>query len=92
MKGSWIVPPVTCPSTPSQYSSFWVGIDGDNSNTVEQTGTDSDCSTGTPNYYAWFEFYPQPGYYAPITVHAGDNTQTVVGSSLLLFLSARLLR
>lgn len=28
------------------------------------TGTDSDCSNGTPTYYAWYEFYPQPSYYA----------------------------
>jgi hypothetical protein len=60
--GSWTVPAVTCPSTTSQYASFWVGIDGFNSNTVEQTGTDSDCSGTTPQYYAWFEFYPKISY------------------------------
>lgn len=62
VSGSWIVPAVTCPTTTSQYSSFWVGIDGFNSNTVEQTGTDSDCSGTTPRYYAWFEFYPKSSY------------------------------
>ncbi len=60
--GSWVVPAVTCPSTSAQYSSFWVGIDGFNSNTVEQTGTDSDCDGRTPSYYAWFEFYPHASY------------------------------
>src|SRR5712692_4471420 len=60
-KGSWIVPSVTCSSAAS-YSSFWVGIDGFNSNTVEQTGTDSDCQSGVPTYYAWFEFYPHPAF------------------------------
>jgi hypothetical protein len=61
VQGSWIVPAIqgTCGST-NQYSSFWVGIDGFNSNTVEQTGTDSDCQSGQPVYYAWFEFYPHP--------------------------------
>ncbi|VVB84316.1 Peptidase A4 family protein [uncultured archaeon] len=58
VKGSWIVPPATC-SGGSQYSSFWVGIDGFNSNTVEQTGTDSDCFNGVATYYAWYEFYPK---------------------------------
>ena len=53
--GSWIVPAVTC-SSGNQYSSFWVGIDGYNSSTVEQTGTSSDCNGKTPNYYAWYEF------------------------------------
>jgi hypothetical protein len=62
--GSWIVPAVNCTATPNAYSSFWVGIDGYNSGTVEQTGTDSDCSSGTPQYYAWYEFYPQNAYYA----------------------------
>lgn len=62
--GSWKVPTVNCKTTPNTYASFWVGLDGYNSSTVEQTGTDSDCSGGTPQYYAWYEFYPQDSYYA----------------------------
>ena len=57
-KGSWIVPSVNCTVTPTAYSAFWIGIDGYTSNTVEQVGTDSDCQSGSPQYYAWFEFYP----------------------------------
>ncbi|MGA9474588.1 MAG: G1 family glutamic endopeptidase [Terriglobales bacterium] len=57
-KGSWTIPTVNCTKTPSTYSSFWVGIDGYSSSTVEQTGTDSDCSGTSPRYYAWYEFYP----------------------------------
>jgi hypothetical protein len=65
--GSWIVPRVSCTSTPNGYSSFWVGIDGDGSNTVEQIGTDSDCvslvgAQNTKTYYAWFEFYPKGSF------------------------------
>jgi len=56
--GSWHVPGVDCAKTPNTYSSFWVGIDGYSDNTVEQIGTESDCSGGTPTYYAWYEFYP----------------------------------
>src|SRR5438128_5122984 len=56
-KGSWIVPSVTCSSAAS-YSSFWVGIDGIGSNTVEQAGTDSDCQMGRPTYYTCEQFYP----------------------------------
>src|SRR5574337_1127022 len=51
VKGSWTQPSVTCGASETSYSSFWVGIDGDTTNTVEQTGTDSDCSSGTPTYY-----------------------------------------
>jgi peptidase A4-like protein len=74
-KGSWIVPTIqgTCPST-NQYSSFWVGIDGYNSGTVEQTGTDSDCQGGTPTYYAWYEFYPHPSFiFSGLVIHPGDK-------------------
>jgi Peptidase A4 family len=63
--GSWIVPASTCAKGSSaEYAAFWIGIDGWTSNSVEQIGTDSDCSNGTPSYYAWYEFYPEPSYYA----------------------------
>ncbi len=74
-KGTWIVPAIqgTCPSS-NQYSSFWVGIDGYNSGTVEQTGTDSDCQGGVPTYYAWYEFYPHPSFIiSGLTVRPGDS-------------------
>lgn len=80
VKGSWVVPTVNCSLTPTGYSSFWVGIDGFSSNTVEQIGTDSDCvslngTSGTPTYYAWFEFYPGPFYEIlfPSGVRPGDT-------------------
>jgi hypothetical protein len=74
VRGSWIVPAIvgTCPSK-NQYSSFWVGIDGFNSNSVEQIGTDSDCQNGSPKYYAWYEFYPAPSItITSVVVHPGD--------------------
>jgi hypothetical protein len=46
------------PKAQPSYASFWIGLDGYSSNTVEQTGTDSDCNGTTPSYYAWYEFYP----------------------------------
>src|SRR3954470_7555268 len=57
VSSSWTEPTVRCSGT--AYSSFWVGLDGDTSNTVEQTGTDADCSGSTPVYYAWYEMYPK---------------------------------
>jgi hypothetical protein len=72
VQGSWTVPAVTCPGG-TQYSSFWVGIDGFNSNSVEQIGTDADCYSGQPAYYAWFEFYPHPMFTINnLAVHPGD--------------------
>lgn len=72
--GSWIQPYATnCAAVPSSWSSPWVGIDGDNSTTVEQTGTDSDCNRGVPTYYAWWEMYPKKTMtISAITVHPGD--------------------
>jgi hypothetical protein len=57
VSASWKQPTATCSAT--AYSSFWVGLDGDTSNTVEQTGTDADCSGRSPQYYAWYEMYPK---------------------------------
>lgn len=71
--GSWTVQPAQCARTETSWSSPWVGIDGDNSSTVEQTGTDTDCSKGTPSYYAWWEMYPAPTMVIPYTVSPGDS-------------------
>jgi peptidase A4-like protein len=61
VKGSWTIPLVdTTDSCSGSYSASWVGIDGDNSNTVEQCGTEQD---GNGQYYAWYEMYPHVGYY-----------------------------
>jgi hypothetical protein len=61
VKGSWKVPSIqgTCPKA-STYSLAWVGIDGYTSSTVEQVGTASNCASGKPQYYAWYETYPKP--------------------------------
>jgi hypothetical protein len=80
--GSWTQPTATCSGTKTQYAAFWVGIDGYNSNSVEQTGTDSDCHHGTPSYYAWYEFYPMPSHtVTTVTVHPGDVLSAEVSYS-----------
>jgi len=61
-KGSWTVPAVNCSQTPNTYAAFWVGIDGYNSDSVEQTGTLAECNGTSALYYAWYEFYPNPSY------------------------------
>lgn len=72
VKGSWVVPAVSCSLGENSYSSFWVGIDGYSSNTVEQIGTDSDCSGGLPVYYAWYEMYPKYPVYLNMQISPGD--------------------
>ena len=73
---TWVQPAVTCRGT--AYSSFWVGIDGDTSGTVEQTGTEADCNGSTPVYSAWYEMYPKfPVNYSNPVVPGDHFTATV---------------
>src|SRR5438874_11965969 len=76
VSSSWTEPTATCSGT--AYSSFWVGLDGDTSNTVEQTGTDADCSGSTPQYYAWYEMYPKFPVNLGFTVRPGDHLSASV--------------
>jgi hypothetical protein len=71
--GTWTQPTVTCSAGENSWSSPWVGIDGDTSNTVEQIGTDSDCRNGSPVYYAWYEMYPKSLVTVPMTARPGDS-------------------
>jgi len=78
VSGQWTVPAVTATGTTS-YSSTWVGIDGFNSNSVEQLGTSSNINAnGTvTQYFAWYEMYPN----APVTeltVSPGDTISASV--------------
>lgn len=79
--GTWVVPAIVGASATSCSDSEktwydmsdWVGIDGFVSDTVEQTGTASDCYYGQVYYYSWYEFYPSPSYITPVAVHPGDT-------------------
>jgi len=77
--GSWVVPTATC-SSGDQYGSFWVGIDGYDSDTVEQIGTNTNCSGSTPVYQAWYEFCCiEPEIIIPsLTITPGDVIQAAV--------------
>jgi len=78
-RGSWIVPAVDCNAFPNSSASFWVGIDGWDNVTVEQSGTDSDCNNGEPAYYAWYEFAPAGGVtISSVPVSAGDRMSALI--------------
>jgi hypothetical protein len=79
VSSSWVEPSVSCSGT--AYSSFWVGLDGYNSNSVEQTGTESDCSGSSPVYYAWYEMYPAYPVNFSNTVRPGDSISASVTAS-----------
>jgi hypothetical protein len=88
VSATWNEPKGTCSGT-AKYSSFWVGLDGYNSSTVEQTGSEVDCSGSTPQYYSWYEMYPaypvnfsnavSPGdqFYGSVTFN-GSSSYTLV--------------
>jgi hypothetical protein len=85
VQGSWVQPSASCSKhSGSTYASFWVGLDGYNSSSVEQTGTDADCGSGGASYYAWYEMYPA----APVSlsttqypVQPGDAISASVDST-----------
>jgi uncharacterized repeat protein (TIGR02543 family) len=57
VSAKWVVPTVTCSGTSALEAVQWVGIDGWNSSTVEQDGTETSCAGSTPQYSAWYEMY-----------------------------------
>jgi peptidase A4-like protein len=57
ISATWVEPTGHCTSSRT-FSSFWVGLDGFNSGTVEQTGTEVDCVSGHARYFGWYEMFP----------------------------------
>ncbi|GGU66209.1 hypothetical protein GCM10010211_34360 [Streptomyces albospinus] len=88
--GSWTEPHVTCTSANDLFAP-WVGIDGYGSQSVEQAGVQTDCSSGSPVLSAWYEMYPAAPVYWNDPVSEGDSiTASVVsngGGSYTLTLS-----
>jgi hypothetical protein len=69
---AWVVPGVTCLSDADRYAP-WVGIDGNGDNTVEQTGVETTCASGSPVSIAWYEMYPAaPVFLNTEPVSTGD--------------------
>ena len=71
---SFTVPTLTtCGSNENSASSFWAGLDGWTSSTVEQAGVAADCTNGVPQYFAWWEDLPlDSGTFLPVNVGGGD--------------------
>jgi hypothetical protein len=79
------VPSVNCANSVIGTSGIsddaeWAGLDGLNSNTVEQDGVDGYCTstTGAPTYYAWYEMYPLAPVAFTGSVSPGDAIQVIV--------------
>src|SRR4051812_34121242 len=81
VSGTWVQPEANCDSG-AGVASFWVGIGGatGESQTLEQAGTEADCSSGgPPAYTAWYELVPDAPVTTDLEVKPGDTISTAVG-------------
>ena len=82
VSGSWVQPSATCVAGQPTFSAFWVGLGGyrQSSRSLEQVGTEADCSaSGVVSYYAWYEYVPAgPHTIRAIPVNAGDTITATV--------------
>jgi hypothetical protein len=74
---SWAQPAVTCDGSDT-FSSFWVGLDGVNTQDLEQTGTEADCAGGTAEYSGWYEIFPAAPVFFNNPVEPGDAMTATV--------------
>ncbi|MGZ4180905.1 MAG: G1 family glutamic endopeptidase [Solirubrobacteraceae bacterium] len=92
VSGSWVEPEANC-SSGQGYSSYWVGLGGagNESQALEQTGTEMDCSdTGSGSHHAWYELVPAAPVDLDLNISAGDHMTgkvTVSGSNVTISLS-----
>jgi hypothetical protein len=71
VSASWTQPTVTC-GAENTLSSFWAGLDGNGTATLEQTGTEANCDAGVPSYQGWWEILPNPPMFYDNPVNPGD--------------------
>ena len=79
VSATWTVSAVRATSDPSATASFWVGLDGRDSRSLQQIGTTSGMVGGAPYYGVWWEMLPGPAVDVPLTIAPGDTiTASVV--------------
>lgn len=78
---TWTQPRVRSSGSTFSIAGFWVGLDGDGSNTVEQIGTEG-YSEGVVGYDAWYEMYPDSPVTIGMSIHAGDVLTGTVTCSI----------
>jgi hypothetical protein len=80
VSGSWVQPEANC-DTGTGDAAFWVGLGGatQDSQALEQAGTEVDCTSGSPVYSAWYELVPAAPVKFDLAVSPGDKLSTTVG-------------
>jgi peptidase A4-like protein len=79
VSAAWTQPTVTC-SGAEELAAFWVGLDGDGTRTVEQTGTEADCDQPDTFYAGWYEVFPFAPVFYNNPVRPGDAMSASVVS------------
>ncbi|HEY2770746.1 MAG TPA: G1 family glutamic endopeptidase [Solirubrobacteraceae bacterium] len=74
VSGSWTEPSANC-NAGQGVASFWVGLGGagQDSQALEQTGTEVDCTGASPKHTAWYEVVPSAPVNFNLSVSAGDH-------------------
>jgi Peptidase A4 family len=86
VSGSWVQPTSKC-SSGQDDAAFWVGIGGDDgqsssygsslgdgsSTSLEQIGTEGNCTGNGTQYYAWYELVPAAPVQLNLAIHPGDE-------------------
>jgi hypothetical protein len=80
VSASWIVPAVRAGSAPGSAASFWVGLDGRGTRSLQQIGTTSGLTRGGRYYSAWWEILPGPAVDVPLRIAPGDLMSASVTS------------
>jgi hypothetical protein len=78
VSANWTIPAVSCLTgqyrNQDAFLANWVGLDGFNSDTVEQLGTATQCYEGVEYYYDWVELFPANTVEYGTTACINDNT------------------
>jgi hypothetical protein len=92
VSGSWVQPTSKC-GTGQDDAAFWVGIGGDDgqsssvgqsglgdgsSTSLEQIGTEGNCTGNGTQYYAWYELVPAAPVQLNLAIHPGDKIKASV--------------
>ena len=79
---SWVQPTVTSKAIGYSAVAFWVGLQGEGSDAVEQIGVTGECMDGgEADYQPWYENYPKPAVRIGqdrLLIGAGDRLTATV--------------
>jgi hypothetical protein len=95
VSGSWVQPASKC-GTGQDDAAFWVGIGGSgsgqsssygsalgdgSSTSLEQIGTEGNCTGSGTQYFAWYELVPAAPVQLNLAIHPGDQITASVSVS-----------